>query len=103
MLWTIRITGWGRISRLSFSRGLLQTHTDATLTEARHQLGPRYGHLAVGKTGQLDRFVDLYEDWLKEHSLQHDRDNFIRWLDEGFCEYAASLELIDRPAAILAS
>jgi len=82
---------------------LLLTHTDATLAEARHQLGPRYGHLCVGKTGQLDRFIDLYEDWLKKNGLEHDHGNFIRWLDEGFCEYAASLEVIDRPAAILAS
>jgi len=82
---------------------LLLTHTNAALTEARRQLGPRYGHLAVGKTGQLDRFLDMYESWLVENKLQHERATFIRWLDEGYREYEVDWQLLEAPAKVAAS
>ena len=32
--------------------------------EAREQLGLRYGHWPFGKTANIDRFFDLYQEWL---------------------------------------
>jgi hypothetical protein len=46
---------------------------------ARRQLGIRYGHLSVGRTGALDRFFDLYEDWLTKAGQKHSAANFRRW------------------------
>ena len=42
----------------------LLLHTDGSLAEARGQLGLRYGHMAAGKFGNVDRFFDLYQEWL---------------------------------------
>lgn len=56
--------------------------TDATLTQALRQLGMRYGHLSFTKTGQLDYFFRLYEDWLAESNLEHTSANFRRWATE---------------------
>ena len=42
----------------------LLLHTDASLAEAREQLGLRYVHLPCGKYGNIDRFFDLYQEWL---------------------------------------
>jgi protein tyrosine phosphatase (PTP) superfamily phosphohydrolase (DUF442 family) len=57
--------------------------------EARRQLGLYYGHVAFGKTVFLDRFFDLYEDWLSESGKAHTPANFRHWLlDEyrgGWC------------------
>jgi hypothetical protein len=56
----------------------LLVKTDATLAQARAQLSPRYGHFALGRTGYLDAFFDLYNDWLAGRS--HSRDLFRHWL-----------------------
>ena len=61
---------------------LLQS--DATLADARQQLGLRYGHVAVGKTRVLDRFFDLYEDWLGKQGRSHDKAAFRHWLLEEY-------------------
>jgi protein tyrosine phosphatase (PTP) superfamily phosphohydrolase (DUF442 family) len=82
---------------------LLLMRSDASLSDARRQLGPRYGHLAVGKPEQLDRFLDLYEAWLKDNGLEHHRSAFLRWLDEGYRQYSVEWELVDRPKAVGAS
>jgi hypothetical protein len=63
---------------------------DVPYAEARRQLGLSYGHLAFGKTGQLDRFFALYEDWMDESGRPHTAANFRHWLLEeyrgGWCE-----------------
>jgi len=61
------------------SAAVLLLQTDATLTEARRQLGLRYGHLALGRPAELDRFFDLYADWLRSRNQQHSPDSFRRW------------------------
>jgi protein tyrosine phosphatase (PTP) superfamily phosphohydrolase (DUF442 family) len=53
---------------------LLQS--EATLAEARQQLGIRYGHVALGQTRVLDRFIDLYEDWLNSRDVATIRPRF---------------------------
>jgi hypothetical protein len=59
--------------------------TDTPLTEARGQLGPRYGHVPIGRTAHMDRFFDLYQDWLAARGVSHTRRAFRRWAVEEFC------------------
>jgi hypothetical protein len=58
--------------------------------EARRELGLYYGHLALGRTGLLDRFFELYEDWLRAAGQEHTPERFRHWtLDVyrgGWCE-----------------
>ena len=76
---------------------LLQT--DATLEEARRQLGPRYGHLRVDRAGHLDRFYDLYAEWLGGQALTHTPALFRRWADNDYCpgECRCDLEPLELP------
>src|SRR5439155_1970070 len=39
--------------------------------EAREQLSLSFGHLSWGHLRYLDRFFDLYADWLKDQRLSH--------------------------------
>jgi hypothetical protein len=71
--------------------------TDASLAEARRRLGPSTGHLRVGRTGWIDRFFDLYQDWLTAAGLPHSRAVFLAWLDDYYCpaEGRARFEFLD--------
>ncbi len=73
--------------------------TAATPARARGQLGLRYGHLVIGKTGYLDRFFDLYEGWLRERGLRHSPDVFRSWARDEYrpAECWARLEFVDAP------
>jgi protein tyrosine phosphatase (PTP) superfamily phosphohydrolase (DUF442 family) len=53
---------------------LLQT--DDTLSQAKRQLWPRYGHVEFGRTAALDRFFDSYDTWLagEPHTPERFRD-----------------------------
>ena len=46
------------------------------------QLGFRFGHLPFGRTVNIDRFFDLYQEWLTEHGLAHSPALFRRWIEE---------------------
>jgi hypothetical protein len=63
----------------------LLLHADVSYDEARRQLGPRYGHVALGRPGNLDRFFDLYREWLDREGLTHSRDNFRRFAERDYC------------------
>jgi protein tyrosine phosphatase (PTP) superfamily phosphohydrolase (DUF442 family) len=58
--------------------------------QARRELGLYYGHIALGRTGLLDRFFDLYEEWLQQTGQEHSPERFRHWaLEEyrgGWCE-----------------
>jgi hypothetical protein len=54
------------------------------LAEARRQLGPRYGHVRLARTGFLDDFLDLYEGWLRGRGQEHSPAVFRDWL---LCHY----------------
>jgi len=73
--------------------------TDATLEEGRRQLGWRYSHLRLGRTANLDRFLDLYSEWLSGQESSHSPALFRRWLLDEYCpgECRCNLELIDAP------
>ncbi len=63
----------------------LLLETDIPLEEARAQLSPRYGHLPVARTGNIDRFFDLYSEWLAARGLSHTPAVFRRWAREEYC------------------
>ncbi len=73
----------------------LLLHTDAGLAEAREQLGLRYFHMSCGKYGNIDRFFDLYREWLNGRA--HSSQLFRQWVDYDYCpgECRAAVELLD--------
>jgi hypothetical protein len=75
---------------------LLKTNT--RLEDARRQLSPRYGHVPYGRTGNLDRFFDLYSQWLAQRGSEHTRALFRQWVATDYCagECRATIELLDR-------
>jgi hypothetical protein len=78
----------------------LLLQTDTPLAEARRQLSPRYGHLPLGRTTHIDRFFDLYEEWLTARGRAHTPAAFRRWATEDYCpgECRCAFEVLS-PAA----
>jgi hypothetical protein len=79
--------------------------TDTPLAEARSQLSPVYGHLPLGRTGNIDRFFDLYAEWLQARGEAHSRAAFRRWVEHDYCpgECRCALEVLEpagRPARV---
>jgi protein tyrosine phosphatase (PTP) superfamily phosphohydrolase (DUF442 family) len=72
---------------------VLLLQTDQSFSEARRQLGLRYGHLALGNPVCLDRFLAFYAAWLGEHGLDHSPDVFRRWLLHEYCPAECRCEL----------
>ncbi len=58
--------------------------TDLPLDEARRDLSLRYLHLPWGRTGNLDRFFDLYEEWLRQRGCEHAPATFRAWVAGGY-------------------
>lgn len=75
----------------------LLLHTDLDPEKARRHLSLRHGHLSVGRTGAIDRFFDLYEEWLESKGLSHSRANFRQWAMWEYCpgECRFQLTLVD--------
>jgi len=71
----------------------LLLRTDVSLKEGRRALSLRYVHLPWGRTGRLDEFFDLYEEWLKERGQAHSREAFRTWLEHDYCGGACSARL----------
>ncbi len=63
------------------------------LAEARRQLGLAAGHLSLGRTGQIDRFLHLYEAWLGEQGREHDPATFRTWAVQHYCPEAGRAQL----------
>jgi hypothetical protein len=70
-----------------------------SFAEARHHLGPGTGHLPVGRTRFIDRFFDLYEQWLTSNSLAHSPAVFRRWVSDHYCPDGGRAEfaIVDPP------
>ena len=75
--------------------------TDATLAQARRQLNPRYGHVAIGRTGYLDSFFDMYSDWLagRSHTQQLFRDWLVKEYQGGGRSFQVESLTWDEPRA----
>lgn len=59
---------------------ILLLQPDTSLSEARRQLGVRYGHVALGRPAYLDEFLELYESWLHEKGNAHTPELLRRWV-----------------------
>lgn len=81
---------------------VLLLQTEAGLAQARYQLGLRYGHIRLGRTRHLDRFFDLYEEWLHDQGREHSRAAFRRWITQDYCpgECRCQLTPLEVPASI---
>ena len=79
----------------------LLLYTDTTPEVARSELGLVRGHLAFGRTANIDRFFDLHEGWLAGQGLPHSPDALRRYVEHDYCpgECRARLELLgaERP------
>ena len=53
---------------------------DLSLQEARRQMSLRYGHVALGRPANLDRYLDLYSSWLELHGRVHSREAVRSWI-----------------------
>jgi protein tyrosine/serine phosphatase len=78
--------------------------TDATLSVARQQMWPRYGHLAIGRTAVLDQFFDYYQSWLDQQGQAHSPERFRHWLLNNYCPgpFRAELSVIE-PKPLIAT
>jgi len=67
-------------------------YSDDSLEEGLRHMGWRYGHFPIGKTLYMDRFFDLYTQWLLTDGTQHCAAVFRRWACEeyrgGWCQHA---------------
>ncbi len=81
---------------------VLLLESRVSLAEARRQLGLRYGHLALGRPANLDRYFDLYDEWLRDQRLSHSHAAFRRWVEHDYCpgECRCELEPVDWPPDI---
>jgi protein tyrosine phosphatase (PTP) superfamily phosphohydrolase (DUF442 family) len=76
--------------------------TDVSLSEARKQLDPRFGHLAIGRMANLDWFLNLYEEWLGQTGQVHSRSVFREWITNQYCpgECRCRFELLEAPGEV---
>jgi hypothetical protein len=76
--------------------------SDDSMAIARKQLGPYYGHLAIGRPAYLDRFFDLYAGWLAENGKEHSPPLLRQWIKSGYKpdECWARLDLLKAPAKV---
>jgi protein tyrosine/serine phosphatase len=57
----------------------LLLRTDATLPQARQQLGLYYGHIPYSRASCQDRVLDCYENWLSNNNQRHTPELLRRW------------------------
>jgi len=73
---------------------LLKTNT--TIENAYAQLSLRYVHLPWGRTGNLDRFLDSYRDWLIQSEQTHHPDLLREWINTHYIPGAAGVAIKTR-------
>ncbi len=83
---------------------ILLLQEGVSYAEARRQLGLYYAHLSLGKTAHLDRFFDLYVEWLRTTGREHAPEHFRHWVLEeyrgGWCSGAVeSVQPLDAARA----
>lgn len=63
---------------------VLLLRTDVSVKQARGQLGCQFGHFILGRTGYIDHFFDLYQEWLEETGQSHSPAVFRHWATEEY-------------------
>jgi predicted protein tyrosine phosphatase len=74
-----------------------------SVAEARKQLSLAGGHLSMGRTAQVDRFLDLYESWLSGRGRRHCPETFRAWVESDYCPDGARarFSLVDPPGPVV--
>lgn len=75
----------------------LLLRTETPLDEALAQLSIKGGHLRMGRTRHIDRFFDLYQEWLDEREKEHDPEVFRLWAIKHYCPDVGSAEVVQLP------
>lgn len=70
-----------------------------SLSQARRQLSLAYGYLPYNGTQYMDRFFDLYCDWLKRMDSVHSPEFFREWASKEYCPGScrAEVQWLDLP------
>ena len=73
-------------------------YTDATLAEGRAQCSLRYGHTGIGPAAAMDRFFELYEEYLAGVGESHSPNRMRQFIQHDYCPDAArgTLELMSK-------
>lgn len=81
---------------------ILLLQTEATPEAAKRQLSLRYGHVALGRPANLDRYFGLYQSWLETQGKEHSPAQLRAWIAQPDCpmEYRAELEPLDFPQTV---
>lgn len=71
--------------------------SDADLATARMQCTPRFAHLPILATKEMDRFLDMYEFWLHSNGKKHSPEVLRHWALHFYTPdpAPARLELLD--------
>ncbi|MCS6852097.1 MAG: tyrosine-protein phosphatase [Gemmataceae bacterium] len=80
----------------------LLLRTDATLEQAHRHLGPRYGHLPIGRSAHLDRLLKEYQEWLMTEQAEHSPERLRHWVCHEYRPYCCHLEMVHVPNPIRA-
>lgn len=74
-------------------------YDNATLKDARKELGLWHAHISLGRTEAMLRFFDLYETWLKECHHEHTPGTFREFAATGYAPGPAKarLEVVEMP------
>lgn len=80
----------------------LLLHGTGDYASARRWLGPRFGHVALGRPANLDRFFALYEAWLASQGQPHTPERFRAWALHDYRPGAcwAEVQLLAFPSAV---
>ena len=65
-----------------------------TLGEARRQLSICYGYVPLNGTENMDRFLNLYAEWLQSIDCVHSPDLFRHWATIRYCPGACSGQIV---------
>jgi protein tyrosine phosphatase (PTP) superfamily phosphohydrolase (DUF442 family) len=72
---------YGGSDRSGFAAALfLLLKTNASLNEARAQIGVRYGHNPFGAASCQSQLLDAYQTWLSERGQKHSPANLRGWI-----------------------
>lgn len=63
----------------------LLLQTDASPAAARKQCALRYGHTGVGPAAAMDRFFELYDEYLAEKGVPHSAEVVRRFVATDYC------------------
>ncbi len=81
---------------------VLLLYTDTRLDDALRQLSLGHGHVSLGRTGFMDRFFELYRQWLNARGEEHTSALFRHWIEKEYCAGSCSgrIEPVEVPRTV---